>query len=199
MRWPFGPPHLTLEPSQTNKQTPKKTKRREKKNNKTENYQKKNFQLSIIFIFFGGCPTFPFFDNLANKARTQKHSKNMGFNTAFLKKRYASRNGHFWKKIQKFQLSLFLPISSFSTTKTQQLAEPPDFYSLVANLEKDDFQNLDLKHSQLKNPEFAPFLKKAILENCQIIGNQQKHKMITEQQKSPETTITIGRKWPWTS
>ena len=41
-----------------------------KKNTK---YQKRVFQLSVkIFFFLGGCPKIPFFDNLAQKARTQK-------------------------------------------------------------------------------------------------------------------------------
>ena len=33
MRWPFGPPHMTLKPSKKN---------REKKNNKTKKKEKKN-------------------------------------------------------------------------------------------------------------------------------------------------------------
>ena len=71
MRWPFGPPHLTLKPSKKNKNKEKKAKREKKKNSK--NTQKEFFQLSVkIFSFLGGCPKFPFFDTLAQKARTQK-------------------------------------------------------------------------------------------------------------------------------
>ena len=35
MRWPFGPPHLTLKPSKT--KTPKKTKQRTNNKNKKRN------------------------------------------------------------------------------------------------------------------------------------------------------------------
>ena len=47
MRWPFGPPHLTLKPSKKktqkpkNKEKPKKTKKNKTKKNKTKNTQKK--------------------------------------------------------------------------------------------------------------------------------------------------------------
>ena len=44
--------------------------------------QLKLFSYQSIFFFFGGCPKFPFFDNLAKKACTQKHNKNRGFSKA---------------------------------------------------------------------------------------------------------------------
>ena len=44
-----------------------------KKTNKKHKHTKKElFSYQSIFSFFGGCPKFPFFDNLARKARTQK-------------------------------------------------------------------------------------------------------------------------------
>ena len=82
MRWPFGPPHLTLKPS--NKKHPPKKKETKKKPNKKkekkkpptkkqQKHQKKAFQLSVkFFLFLGGFSEFPFFDTLAQKARTQK-------------------------------------------------------------------------------------------------------------------------------
>ena len=76
MRWPFGPPHLTLKPLQKQKET---TKTKNKKTNKKQkvkkhkNTKKKTFQLSVkISFFWGGCPKIAFFDNLAQKARTPK-------------------------------------------------------------------------------------------------------------------------------
>ena len=80
MRWPFGPPHLTLKPSKTkNKNKKKQNKIKKKKNKKNKGkkqkntkYQKRAFQLWVNFFFFGGCPKFPFLDNLDKKARTQK-------------------------------------------------------------------------------------------------------------------------------
>ena len=45
---------------------------------------------------------------------------------------------------------------------------------------------LKLKHRNLENPIFAPFLKKAIFRKLANIGDK-KHKMITEHRKSSET------------
>ena len=83
MRWPFGPPHLTLKPSKKNqkrnkktkkykKKQTKKTKKKKQKVKKHKNTKKRAFQLSIKMFFFGGCPKIAFFDNLAQKARTPK-------------------------------------------------------------------------------------------------------------------------------
>ena len=56
MRWPFGPPHLTLKPSKKNKtkNNNKKQKRKTKKEKvKNTKIPKRAFQLSIkIFFFF---------------------------------------------------------------------------------------------------------------------------------------------------
>ena len=119
MRWPFGPPHLTLKPSKkktkktkkqkktkqkqkkTNKEglgpsevalratshdpwKPSKKKHKKKQNKKKEKEREKNKKKQKILknelfsyqwkfsSFLGGCPKFPFFDNLAQKARTLK-------------------------------------------------------------------------------------------------------------------------------
>ena len=84
MRWPFGPPHLTLKPSKKKqpkkknkqKKKQKKTKKKKKKRNpqkKQQKHQKIAFQLSVnFFLFLGGFSKFPFFDTLAQKACTQK-------------------------------------------------------------------------------------------------------------------------------
>ena len=86
MRWPFGPPHLTLKPSNKKHQKNKKKKNKTKPNKKTKKKKKKEapkkkqqkhqkiaFQLSVkFFLFLGGFSKFPFFDTLAQKARTQK-------------------------------------------------------------------------------------------------------------------------------
>ena len=64
MRWPFGPPHLTLKPSkktqkqkkQTKNETPPPKKNKEKKEakKKQQKYPKIAFQLSVkILLFFG--------------------------------------------------------------------------------------------------------------------------------------------------
>ena len=74
--------------------------------------KKRAFQLSVkFFLFFGGCPKFPFFDNLAKKSAHPKNTIKIGVSaTHFLENSFESRNGHFWTKktqIQKFQLSFF--------------------------------------------------------------------------------------------
>ena len=66
MRWPFGPPHLTLKPSKTTKK-----KDEEGKNKKEKNKQRKtkipkielfSYQADFSVSIVGG-PKFPFFDN----------------------------------------------------------------------------------------------------------------------------------------
>ena len=51
----------------------KQQKKREKTSRKTNKYSKMSFSvITQTFFFLGGCPKFPFFDNLAQKARTLK-------------------------------------------------------------------------------------------------------------------------------
>ena len=84
MRWPFGPPHLTLKPSKKNQKRSKKTKIYKKNKPKTKKPKKKTkskkntipkkelFSYQSKCFFFGGSPKIAFFDNLAQKARTPK-------------------------------------------------------------------------------------------------------------------------------
>ena len=56
MRWPFGPPHLTLSQKQQKTKNKKKAKNKKKKKppkKKRQKYQKLAFQLSVKFFFFG--------------------------------------------------------------------------------------------------------------------------------------------------
>ena len=155
MRWPFGPPHLTLKPS-------RKTKKNKTKKKQNTKIPKKTFQLSINFFCFGGWPKFPLFDNLAKKRAPKKHYENRGFSKAFFENRYASRSGHFWIKktqIPKFQLSFLVVFFSFSTKNTT-INWNPDFYSVLANLKKENFQNLKLKHRKLKTQFLHPLFEK---------------------------------------
>ena len=55
-----------------NKNKKKQKKEKKKKYKNTENTKKKSFSVINHFFLLGGCPKFPFFDNLAQKARTQK-------------------------------------------------------------------------------------------------------------------------------
>ena len=106
MRWPFRPPHLTLKPSKKTK----KEKRHTHKNRKNQKVLKNElFQfVSQIVLFWVGVQDFPFLTTWPKKHAPQKTIKIGVSARHFLKKRYASRNGHFWTKttqIQKFQLS----------------------------------------------------------------------------------------------
>ena len=69
---------------------------------------------------------------------------------------------------------------SFNNKKHKNLLKPL-FYSVLANLKKENFQKFNLKQRNLKNPIFAPiFRKRLFLENWQITGHKKTHKMITE-------------------
>ena len=77
MRWPFGPPHLTLKPSKKKqkkqKKQRKKNKNKKKQKKETAKIPKNSFSvISQIFPFLAGFSKFTFFDTLAQKARTQK-------------------------------------------------------------------------------------------------------------------------------
>ena len=69
MRWPFGPPHLTLKPSKKKHKNKKNRKKNQKKSQKRkpkkkqQKYQKIAFQLSVNFFpfFWGGFSKIPFF------------------------------------------------------------------------------------------------------------------------------------------
>ena len=155
MRWPFGPPHLTLKPSkktkkqktkknQKQKKQKKKTKEREK-NPKTQKWQKKSFSvISQIFPFFWWVSKISFFDNLAKKRAPQKHYKNRGFSNPF-------SGNQFWVTKRPFLdqknpnpeipvIIFLLPFSSLTTTKNTKISWNPYFYSVLADLKKRIFK-----------------------------------------------------------
>ena len=123
MRWPFGPPHLTLKPSKKNtkKNNPpppeKKTKKKLKKNKEKEKKQKsKNTKIpknrsSIIsenVLFLGGCPKIAVLTTWPRKRAPKKHNKNRGFSKAFLEKQLCVTKRPLLDKktqIQKIRLS----------------------------------------------------------------------------------------------
>ena len=153
MRWPFGPPHLTLKPSKkkkTKKTKEIKMKKNEKKENKGKkpkkhkNAKKRAFQLSVIFFFFWWVSKISLFWQLGQKSAHPKNTIKIGVSaTHFVENSSESRNGHFWTKktqIQKFQLSFFLPFSSLTTTKNTKVSRNPYFYSVLANLKKRIFK-----------------------------------------------------------
>ena len=123
MRWPFGPPHLTLKPSK--KQT-KKTKNKKKTNKKTQKYKKQ--KLSVINQFFGGggVQKLPFLTAWPRKRAPSKHYKNRGFSLFFEKimRHETAIFGPKKSQIQKFQLSFFACFFN-NNKETPKLAETP--------------------------------------------------------------------------
>ena len=111
MRWPFGPPHLTLKPSKKNKKQKKKTNKKKQKKEKKRSPPKKTAKtpknsFSIISQFFPvfwvAFQNFPFLTSWPRKPEPKKHYKNRGFRAFFLKSSCVSRNGRFWTKNPKF-------------------------------------------------------------------------------------------------
>ena len=140
MRWPFGPPHLTLKPSKKNKKK-KKTKKKKKKQKKENKGQKnkeitkipkKSFSvISQFFLFLVGVQNFPFLTTWPKKRAPKKHYKNRGFSNPFCGKQFWVTKRPFLDKksqIQKFQLSFFFCLFLLlQQQKTQKLAETPIF------------------------------------------------------------------------
>ena len=97
MRWPFGPPHMTLKPSKRNTRNnnTKKTKKKQEKK-----YSK--MSVSVISenfpLFWVGVQNFPFLTTWPKKRAPKKHYKIGVSANFFLENTYASRNGHSWTK-----------------------------------------------------------------------------------------------------
>ena len=188
MRWPFGPPHLTLKPSKKNtKKTKQKTTQKNQKETKTKKEKVKNTKIpkksfSVIsqnfLSFWQGIQKLPFLTPWPRK-RAPKNTIKTGVSACFFGKKLCVTKRPFLDKktqIQKFQLLFFLAFFSFSKTKNTRICWNPYFYSVLANLKKENFPKINLKHRNLKNPIFAPiFWKRLFLDNCQIIGHKRKH------------------------
>ena len=181
MRWPFGPPHLTLKPSKKNKTKKNKKKQKttqkkqkqekpRKKKKKTQKYQKKSFSvISQNFLFFWpGIQKLPFFDTLAQKTRTQKHYKNRGFSLFFFgKKLCVTKRPFLDKKNPNSEIPViifFLAFFSLSKTKNTKICWNPYFYSVLANLKKENFPKINLKTQKFEKTQFLhPFFEKGYL------------------------------------
>ena len=73
---------MTLEPSRKKNKKQKNNNRKQKQRKNTKIPKTKLFSYQSIASFLVGVQNFLFFDNLAQKTRTQKHYKNRGFNKA---------------------------------------------------------------------------------------------------------------------
>ena len=136
MRWPFGPPHLTLKSSKkknkknkTNKKITNKKRKTDKETVKSTKIPKKElFSYQSKFSFFwGGVQKSPFLTTWPRKRAPQNTIKIGVSARHFWKNSYASRNGHFWTKSPNPEIPAIIFIGSFlllQQQKTHTSAEP---------------------------------------------------------------------------
>ena len=100
MRWPFGPPHLTLKPSKNKNKTETKQKQNKKTNQNKQKMKKKlrrseipKHDLSVISqnlqFFGGGGPKSPGLTTWPKKRAPKKHYKNRGYSKPIFEKQIA--------------------------------------------------------------------------------------------------------------
>ena len=145
MRWPFGPPHLTLKPSKkktTTKNRKTKQKKGKNKNQSTKLNKKEAFQLSVKF-FLADVQNFPFWQ-LGPKNAHPKNTIKIGVSARF-----------FWKAAMRHKTAIFGPkkpktrSSSYHffafffsfNNKNHNNWLKPHFYSGLANQQKRVFKN----------------------------------------------------------
>ena len=180
VRWPFGPPHLTLNPSPKNKNSQKIL--------KTELF-------SYQSNFLGWVSKTSLFWQLGPKNVHPNNTTKIGVPAIFEKKICVTKRP-FWTKNQNPEIPVIISFCLFSSlsTKNTNICWNLYFCSALATI-KNNFQKLNLKHWKLKNPIFAFFLKKAIfgkLPDNWAQNNTQNDNWVCR--KSLETTTKIGYK-----
>ena len=104
--------------------------------------------ISQKFLIFGGCPKIPFFWQLGPENAHPQNTIKIGVSAhQCLKNSYASRNGHF---LDQKNPNPEIPVITKNYGN-------PYCYSVLANLKKENFQNLNLKHWKLKTQFLHPF------------------------------------------
>ena len=139
MRWPFGPPHLTLKPSKKNKKKNKKkqNKKKHKKNKKKKNQERKRkkhkntkkraFQLSVkIFFFFDRVSKNCLFLTPWPRKRAPKNTIKIGVSACFFfgKKLCVTKRPFLDKKNPNSEIPViifFLAFFSLSKTKNTKI------------------------------------------------------------------------------
>ena len=191
MRWPCGPPHLTLKPSKNRKKNkPPKRKKQSKNTPKNELF---NYQPKVVFWW--GSQISLFLTTWPKNAHPKNTIKIRVSAKHFVGNRFASRNGHFWTKepIPEIPVTIFGVFFSCSNKKHNKLLKP-QFYSVLANIKKFKFKLKTEKFGHV----FAPcFRKWLFLENCPNWAQKAQNDNWLFK-KSLETTINIGPKSPWT-
>ena len=137
MRWPFGPPHLTLKPSKKTKKQKRNKKKKKTRKTKT-NTQKLAFQLSIKIFFFGRVSKISFLQ-LGPKSAHPRNTIKIGISANFFctKKHMRNETAICGPKKQnpEIPIIMFLGLfSSLSTTKNTKHCWDPYFYSVLASL-----------------------------------------------------------------
>ena len=135
MRWPFGPPHMTLKPSKENttKKQQNQKKKKKTKTRKNKKYSKMSFSVisENFLLFWLGVQNFPFFTTWPKERAHKKHYKNSAFRAFFFEKQLCVTKRPFLdqeSQIHKFQLSCFFAcFLLFQQHKTQKNAETPIF------------------------------------------------------------------------
>ena len=148
MRWPFGPPHLTLKPSKTKQKNNKKNKtKKQKQTNKKQNKEKKKKKkakkkkkqqkypqnsfsvISQVFPFFLlAFQNFLLLTPWPKKRAPKKHYKNRVSAFFFEKQMCVTKRPFLDQQKPKFINSnylFFCLFSSLSTTKNLNIAETP--------------------------------------------------------------------------
>ena len=142
MRWPFGPPHLTLKPSKKQIKTTKNNKKQQKitmlKGKTRETKKKFKNELFSYQSIFGGCPKFLFWQLGPKNAHPQNTIKMGGFSKLFLIKTYGSRNGIFGPKQPNPEIPVIFFLAFFLLFKQQKFKKllKAQFYSVLANIKE---------------------------------------------------------------
>ena len=163
MRWPFGPPHLTLKPSKENPKEKKKTIKTKKKQ-KTQKIPKKEFFSYQSNFFFGAVSKNCLLWQLGPENAHPQNTIKIGVSAYFLEKKICVTKRPFLDQKNPNPeipvIFLFFAFFLFQQQKNTKISWNPYFYSVLKNLKKEIFQILNLKHRKLRNPIFAPFFEK---------------------------------------
>ena len=131
MRWPFGPPHMTLKNKKKQQnQKKKRKKKKQKKTRKNQKYSKMSFSvISENFLFFGWMSKISLFLQLGPKSAHTKNTIKIGVSgPLFWKAVVCHETAVFGPKKPKFINSsyhFFLPVFfSFNNTKHKKVLKP---------------------------------------------------------------------------
>ena len=133
VRWPFGPPHLTLKPSRKNINPPK-NKRITNKEGLGPSEVARSLWVIRQFFLLVGVQHFPFW-------RTQKRYTNRGFSKAFFEKQTCVTKRPFYHILSFWKFLLF-------QKQKHQKCWNPNFYSVLANIKR-GFSKIILKTEYL--------------------------------------------------